>query len=129
MKAIDQINNAVEKVNSGELNPLECFCQLKKIEKTLKLSMKLIQEWAVEEATKYGEKSFEVYECEVTQKTGGGSWNYDHLSWKEEYKEKEKSAQTAYKLIEKGKTILDDDGVVVEPAKWMPNANTISVKV
>jgi len=126
MKQLHDIN---EKVLNGELNALEAYVELKRTEKLLKDVLKGVKEQAVEEAEKYGEKTFDAFGATIEMRAGGGTWNYKDLPWWDSFKAKQEAAQKAYKSSQVYMTIVDDNGEIIKPAIYKPNSPTISVKL
>lgn len=126
MKELHDIN---EQVLNGQLNALDAYVQLKRIDNLLKTILSAVKDEAIEEAAKYGQKTFEAFGAKIEQKSGGGTWNYKSLPWWDEYEKKKEAAQKAQKSSQVYLTIVDEDGEIIEPAEFKPNANTISVKL
>lgn len=116
----------------GNKDPLEVYVELKKIEKTLEMCIESVKPQAIREADNYGEKSFERYGVTITKSRAAGRWDYKGIDQWSKQKEKlsliEELAKQAYKLGEKGQTITDEDGVVVEPGKYTEGADIIVIK-
>lgn len=129
MKAIFEVNEIVQGVEDGNLNALESFIKLKRLAKGLKEAIATIQEEAVENAGNYGAKTFKAYDAEVTCQSAAGKWDFKKLSWWDDFESKKDDAKNSYKLIAKGKKMVDDDGVVVDPAMYTPGADNLKLKL
>ncbi len=116
------INDVLE----GRKNPLEVYIELKRSEKEMVNAIKAIQDLAIDEATKYGQKTFKEYGVEITMKSGGGRWEYKHLDWFEAYEKLKEDAVKAYKS---DLDMITKEGEVVQPAVFKPNKDTISIKL
>ena len=129
---IQQILKIADEANQGNTNPLEAYVELKKIEKVLAECLESVKPQAIREADNYTEKSFERFGVTITKSRAAGRWDYKGIDqWtkaKNKLIEVEKMAQDAFKLSEKGQTITDPDGVVVEPAKYTEGADIIVIK-
>jgi len=123
----------IDSVEDGNADALQLFIELKRIEKTLAAAMKQIKDEAMTDAATYGEKTFEAFGAKVEMKSGGGRWNYKKIdSWtrlKDELEQIELVAKQASKMRDQGKAMIDGDGVIVEPAEFMPNAETIAISI
>ena len=118
-------------VDSGNLNPLDAYCELNRIEKICAELKKQIQQQAVNEAQKHG-KTFKHMGFEIQCKSSGGRWKFDHINDWAAAKMKlsiiEDNAKTAHKLIEKGLLPVTDGGEILEPATYIPGADIISLR-
>ena len=118
-------------VDSGNLNPLDAYCELNRIEKLCSELKKQIQQQAVNEAQKHG-KTFKHMGFEIQCKSSAGRWKYEHINDWAEAKMKlsiiEDNAKTAHKLIEKGLLPVTDGGEILEAATYVPGADIISLK-
>ena len=72
----EQISATIQDVQDGNFNPLEAYANLKSLEKYLKTSYLQIEESAIEEAEKYGEKTFEDFGFSVTVRNGNTTYDY-----------------------------------------------------
>lgn len=129
----DQIKQTIDVVQGevleGNMNPLQAFIMFKAIEKKLKVSISNIQEMAMDEANKYGEKSFEAFGAKVQLKSGAGRWDFKSLDWWQAVIDQQDRAKSAYKLAEHGDQLISDDGEVVQPAKYTHGKETISIEI
>jgi len=126
------INEIINQVREGLINPLEAYIQLKSIEADLKTALPLINDEAVEEAKKHALKSFKFKGAEITLKSNPGTWDFKSIdSWrlqKEKLKEVEESAKIAYQT--KGKSVqFDMNGEEIQPAQYTPGRDNISVRL
>lgn len=74
----------------------------------------------------------------LTKKSSAGSWEFEHIpEWVEanrKVKEIEAIAKAHYKLSAKAKIgtgpiVMDEEGVVMEPAKFFPGKETINISI
>jgi len=68
----------VSNVMLGDLNPLEVYITIKKIEEALKQAKNQLQDLSVEEATKYG-KTFSFMDAEITLKNSATRYDYSEI--------------------------------------------------
>jgi len=79
-KKISEIVNGITlAVENGEIDALEAFVNLKKLEEIVKQAKKRIDDLAIDEANKYGEKTFRFLDSEITIKSSAGRYDYSHL--------------------------------------------------
>ena len=116
----------VQEVKDGNVDALKAFVELKRKEKEVKAALSEIKDLALEEAAKYGAKTFDAFGVVVEMRSGGGRWDYKHLDWWPEFQTKQEEAKQAFKA---SSTMIQDGGVVVQPAKYLPNAETFAVKL
>ena len=120
-------------VLDGEADALSAYIALKEIEKDLADALKKVQPLALEAAQNYGEKTFEVFGAKVTVKNGAGRWGFGHIPQYNEAKERlkklEELAKQAYNSKSMGMDVVDEDGVIVEPAEYTEGQETISIQL
>ena len=118
-------------VDSGNLNPLDAYCELNRIENLCAALKKQIQSQAVNEAQKHG-KTFKHMGFEIQCKSSAGRWKFDHINdWvvaKMNMSIIEDNAKWAFKLSEKGSLPVNDGGEIVQPATYVPGADIISLR-
>jgi len=129
MIKLEELSEMTSDVVNGEVNPLETYIELKHIEKALKSALSTVQGYAIDEAEKYGEKSFKFCGAEVGVKNAAGRWNFKNLDWYEDYQELQESAKQSFKLSLKSKQLIDDEGTVVQPAEYTEGKTTISIRL
>lgn len=119
----------------GNINPLEAYVRLKKIEKSLKAAIESVQPLAIEEAyEKYAEKNFSAYGATVEKKRAPGKWDYTGVRpWvkaKEELAKYEEMAKEAYKMSIRNQSVVDDNtGEVITPAVYTEGRDSITIKI
>lgn len=127
----EKIIQMAYRVDNGTLNPLDAYCELSRIENLCAALKKQIQQQAVNEAQKHG-KNFKHMGFEIQCKSGAGRWKFDHINdWvvaKMNMSIIEDNAKWAYKLSEKGSLPVNDGGEILEPATYVPGADTIALK-
>lgn len=128
-----KIQELIDGVLNGDIDPLKAYIQLKAKEQAVKGALSIIQDHAIENANTYGEKTFKAFGAEITCKSAAGRWDYKHIpqiaKLNDQVKDLQKLAQDAYKLYERGQAVVDLHGEVVEPAKFTPGKDIISIKL
>jgi hypothetical protein len=123
------IVDMVDGVEEGQLNPLEVYVSLKKLEDALSAAMKQIKDSALDEAQKHSAKEFVFAGAKIQVKNAAGKWDYANVSaWnhaKEQIKSIEEQAKQAYKM--KAPLINGDTGEVIEPAQYTEGATTLAI--
>ena len=117
-----QIQNIVGSVERGDVNPLEAFIFLNWMGKLAEGAKKKLLDQAIDEAEKYPEKEAEIYDAIVTIKNGAGRYTYP-----ESIKKLQELSKLACKAQKEDKTIVDDNGEIVEPAVYKEGKTTLSI--
>lgn len=132
-KIADRIREIATSVEDGEINALEGFIVLKAISTTVTDTMAKIKTEAVQEADKYGDKTFQAFGAQIEKRSGGGVWSYKHLEGWNELNDQKKAVEDlhkqAFKMIGQAEVIDPNTGEIIQPALWKPNAETISIKL
>jgi len=123
------IDTIKEDVEQGNVDALEAYIQLKSIEKELKESLSMVQEFALQEAEKYGPGEFEAFGASINVKNGAGRWSYKELPWFNTYQLEQDAAKQAYKMSQKGQKLITEDGEVIIPAEFTPGKLTLSIRI
>jgi len=128
---VKHIQNAVL---NGEINALEAFVYLKWIEQIAEGAKQQIIDLSLEEAEKYGEKKFKEFGCEIQVKSAAGRYDFSEIKEVQEKEDELKALKEKHKQAYKSmyaatiKTqMVDEDGVVVEPAKYTPGKTTLAI--
>jgi hypothetical protein len=117
-------------VIDGHKKALQAYVDLKKQADSMNLVLEALKELATEEfQNEYGGKEQSVYGATVSVHRGG-RYDYSGVSGWKQAKDKitllEKQAQLAYKA---GGAVVDEEtGELTEPAKYLPNKESITVK-
>lgn len=128
---MEQLHNINEGVINGEMNPLQAYIELKRIESLLKDVMKGVQEEAITEAEKYGKGEHEAFGAKFQVKNAGGRWNYKNnqqwLQLSTKIKGLEEQLKAAHKA---GGTLIDEEtGEVIGGAEFSEGKTTIAIKL
>lgn len=119
-----EFKEIVRQVKEGEINALSIYVDLKRYEKELSEALKEIQDFAIEEANKYPEKSFKAFGAMIEKKSGASRWDYSEVrEWnlaKERIKQIETIAQVGG---------MDDSGNEIQRAFKVPGKETIAIKL
>ena len=75
-ETVAEITTAVQ---NGEVNALEAFINLKKIEEIIKQVKKNVDDLVIEEAAKYNTKTFTTFDAEVTLKNSASRYDYSNI--------------------------------------------------
>ncbi len=125
-----QVDQLVQDVQDGNADALAVFIELKRLSSQVESAIKQIKDEAVDEANKYG-KSFEMQGAKITVKSAATRYKYDHIpEWKqhkEQLKAIEELAKQALKARQNKLYVSDDEGIISEPAKAIPGADTLSI--
>lgn len=124
----EQIEKLVSAVKDGETNPLEAYVSLRAVKHVLEEALSQLKDDVIEEHSKHGEKEVNIKGAKVSI-TSGGRYSYKSSSQWAELNDKrksiEKSMQMAYKT---GEEMYDSDGVLIEPAEYIPNNESVKVE-
>ena len=125
------IVNLLDSVESEKIDIIEAYCKLKNIEKLVKDSIKQVYPDAISEASKY-EKTFNHNGFNIQQKSAGAKWNYDHIKeWvdkKKELTDLQESYKASYSQRMKNLNIADNEGNVIECAKYVGGSDSLTIK-
>jgi hypothetical protein len=99
-----------DRINEGEVNPVEAHIKLKAIVKALEVTIKATEQTVADEAAKYG-KTFQAFGAEITLKEGSLTPNYEedavYADIKAQLKEREEILKLAFRQA--GKTAIYDE--------------------
>ena len=116
---------------NGHIDPLTGYKALREISDMAGDLMKAYKEQAIEEVQKHGGK-YEDEMWTIAVQRSAGVWDFKGIAeWKkqkEALKKIEDDAKDAYKLFEKGKSVITTDGEVVQRASYMEGSDTIVFK-
>lgn len=126
------IQQLVQDVLDGKENPLKAFAVLKGLQKQVSTAISEIEEGAIEEAGKYGEKTFEAMNYKFEIREGARRYSFKGIeSWVEtnkKLKDIEKQCKLAASAYEKGKQLIDDNGEIVPIPEITHSKSSITVK-
>jgi len=121
----------VQDVFDGQEDPLKAYAIAKEYEKSVKECLEALKEAALEEASTY-EKNFEHAGFKFERRDGKATYSYKHIdSWNEANNKKkhiETTAKDAFKAYSQGKTMVDDQGEVIEPAHVTYSSDSLVIK-
>ena len=119
-------------VQAGEVNALEAFVFLKKVEKASDAAKKRIQEMAIEELEKHGieAKSLKMYGATISLKNGPSRYDFKHITEIQLLKEKVKALEALHKQAAQTEAVLvnEETGHIIEPATKTPGKQIINIK-
>lgn len=111
------IAQLIQDVLNGNENPLKAYAILKELSTEIANAINEIEDYAHEEASKFGERSFETMDWKFEIREGSRRMSFKNIDqWNEltkQIKEKEALYKQATLAYEKGKTIVDENGEVV----------------
>lgn len=108
IKAI--FGDTVQGVIDGELDPLEIYAQFKDFEKYFKDCKDAVQEVAIAEAEKYGEKSFRHKDYSFELREGRANYDFKSIDQWSSLKERIKDIESKSKAAAKnGGSFLDQE--------------------
>ena len=117
-----QIQYIVGSVERGDVYPLEAFIFLNWMQKIADAAKKQLLDEAITEAEKYPEKEAEIYDAKVTVKNGAGRYTYP-----DSIKKLQELSKLACKARKTDNTIVDDNGEIVEPARYKQGSTVLSI--
>jgi hypothetical protein len=98
-----------DRINDGEVNPVEAHIKLKAIVKALEATIKATEQTVADEASKHG-KTFRAFGAEITLKEGSLTPNYEedevYADIKAQLKDREEILKLAFRQA--GKTAIFD---------------------
>ncbi len=120
-------------VEDGTESPFEALANFKRLEKELKDAIKFTNEYAVAEAEKYNDKTFNQGDHQFTLVSGRRSFSFKNIvEWadqKKELSEIELKYKTAFASYEKGLTLINDDAEVMQMPEVTYSKDVLSVKI
>jgi hypothetical protein len=119
----DYLLNMLNQVEEGNLNPLDLKIEIKTLTDLLGGIDKQVAPLIATEGQKWHKQTYKGYKIEYVD--SGGRYSYDHLQeWvnaKQSLKIIELNAQLSLKALEKNQLMIDEGGVITEPAVWKCN--------
>ncbi len=126
------VEQMIQDVVDGNENPLRAYALLKEKQKDIQEAIKHIEEYAIEEAEKHGEKIFETMDWKFEMRNGARRCVYKNIpEWVEAnkaLKDRESLYKQAALAYEKGKTIVDENGEVVPAAETTFAKSSLIIK-
>lgn len=109
-------------VTAGEINPLEAYVILKKMQSQTELAIKQIQDLAIQEGLKYGEKSFKAFDAKIEMRSSPATFKFSEAITQQE--ERLKLLKEQSKL---GEFADPNTGEIIGKAVKIEGKQTISV--
>ena len=120
------------KVEEGNESPLKAYAQLKQHSKIVSEAINQVEQYALEEAEGYGEKTFEDHGFKFEVRSGSKRWDFSEIELWNNYnagmKELEAKYKASYNAYEKGIQSVDEEGEVVPVPKVTFTKSSIIVK-
>ena len=110
---IEWLQKILSQIEEGELQATNAYSKMKDFEKQMKVIMKKIEQYTVDEIEKDPSEypDFRI----STRETFQYKENEEYLKKYNELKELEKQIKTASEMNKKGSSYIDKDWVVIEP--------------
>jgi hypothetical protein len=113
-----------KEVKEGNINPLEAYITLKAALVDLEKALKEVQDLAIDEACKYGQKSFEAFGAKVEVRNGASRWDYSGVQVWKHLKEQIGNVE---KLAQMGGQVYVETGEPIEQANKILGRETIAI--
>ena len=109
-------------VANGEINPLEAYVILKQEQTAIETALKAIQDNAITEGLKYGEKSFKAFGAKIEMRNSPSTYKFTgHIL---NLEERLKTLKDQAKL---GEVVDTDSGEIIPKAIKLEGKQTISI--
>jgi hypothetical protein len=118
----ESIYDLLQGVKDGEINPLEAYIILKNQQTILESALKQVQEQAIDEGLKYGEKSFSAYGAKVEMRSAPAVYKFDETV--QQFEARLKAMKDQSKI---GSFVDPDTGVEINKAVKIEGKQTISI--
>ena len=119
----------VSRVLSGDLNPLEVYITIKKVEEALKQAKNKLQDLSIEEATKYGAKTFSFADTEITLKNSATRYDYSDIPEIVNKESELKELKEKHKAALKHEIVDTDTGEIIKAPIVKHGRETLSIKL
>ena len=126
------VSELVQNTIDGKENPLKAYAVLKELQKQIVRGIAEVEEMALEEASKYGEKTFEALNYKFELREGSrryvfkGIEKWDTLN--QQLKDVEAECKQAAMAYEKGKQVVDENGELIPVPEVKFSKSSIVVK-
>lgn len=128
-EVVEVSQRLINEVMEGNVNPLDAFVNLKKVEEAIKRVKSEIEDLALTEATKH-EKTFNHLGCEITQKRSAGRWDFKHIQSIKDAESEVKRLKEVHKTASKvNETMVNSDGEIIDPAIYNEGKDVLSIKI
>jgi len=126
----DQINKAVAEVLEGVADPLEVYAFLYDLEKYISEAKKSVQEYAIHEAEKFGQKTFEHKGLKFTRNEGRKIYDFKRINkWVDLRSQLDEVERLAKQAATSTATLVDEHGEIIEPAIVKFSSASLIVKI
>lgn len=116
-------------VKNGNVNALDAYITLKKLEEVVKLAKANIDEDALLEANKYSGKVFNISNAEITKKSAPGQYDYSNIPEIVIKEEELKDLKAKHKAALKLDVIDLDTGELIVAPLYKGGKEIISIKL
>lgn len=114
-----------EKAQSGTIDPLKAYVDLKMMEAELQQALKSVQPLAISEADKWAEKSFQYAGVIIEKRAAPATWDYSGVRAYAEAKER----LSYVEQIAKAGGGMDSSGNEIEKAVKIEGRASIAIKI
>lgn len=122
----------VQEVIEGNESPLNAYAVLKKEKNQIDKLLCDIEPLAIKEACDHPDKTFIDYGCRFEYRNGSKRFKYDHIyEWREAKRlleDIENKARQSFESMQKGLSIITDDGEFIEPASISYSKDSLIVR-
>lgn len=123
--------NLVQEVIDGKCSPYEALHFLKELQKTIKKQIEIVEVEAFNQS-EYEDKTFEKDGFKIEKRNGRKSWNFkgceSYKIAKDNLTEIENNLKDNFSQWEKGNTVVNEDGVVLEVPKVTYTKEVLIIK-
>ena len=118
----ESIYDLLQGVKDGEINPLEAYIILKNQQTILESALKQVQDQAIDEGLKYGEKSFTAFGAKIEMRSAPAVYKFDETV--QQFEARLKAMKDQAKI---GSFVDPDTGVEIGKAIKIDGKQTISI--
>mgnify|MGYP003153777235 FL=1 len=123
------VDSLVSKVLAGDVNPLEVYVTIKKVEEALKQAKNKLQDLSIDEANKYGSKTFAYLDTDITVKNGPTRYDYSNIPEVVAKEQELKALKDKHKSAIKHSIVDTNTGELLQAPIVKGGRETISVKL
>lgn len=123
------IERLISGVESGDINGLEVFAVFKKLEAIFDTAKKKVEEYAMDEAERYNEKTFKLNEVTFSVRKGYAKYDFASDPIYREISEKLKQRETLLKTALKSDSMIFDEHGIEVPKVQISSYTKDSISV
>jgi len=129
IKVDEVVANITTAVLEGDVNPLEAIISLKKLEEIVKKAKINIAEMVIDEAAKYGAKTFTFADAEITKKNSAGRYDFSEIPEVVSLELELKALKDKHKAVLKVDVIDLETGELLAAPIYKGGKEIISIKL